>query len=178
MGSEKLRGLRRVIATELEWLAGLRWISPLEYWLTLGAAIGILFTGYAAVAQTGEASALSISAAHFMLLVAIVAAAPRKLAWPLLATLCLSIVNYAALLLMNSPLLQLITLSYLWMGCLAGLAALAVAPRLTRRWEAIAAYNTRDDFRWLVSEAPLWLRWRFQDEIQAVQGRQPQPPQA
>jgi hypothetical protein len=178
VGQTRQDALRRVIARELDWLAGLRWVGGLEYWLTVAAAVGIAFTAFVAVGQTADPAALSISAAHFMLLVAAVAAAPRRLSWPLLATLVLSLLNYTILLLVHSPLLRTITLGYLWAGCAAGLAALAVGPGLTRRWAAIADYAGRDDFQWLLTAAPLWVRWRFMDELHAVQARQPQPPQA
>jgi len=178
VGQTRQDALRRVIASELDWLRGLRWVGGFEYWLTVAAAAGIATTAFFAVAQTAEAASLSIAAAHFMLLVAAVAAAPRKLTWPLLATLCLSLINYGLLLFLNSTLLQDITLGYLWAGCAAGLAALIVSPGLTRRWDAISGYTSRDDFKWLLTTAPLWVRWRFMDEVQAVQARQPEPPQA
>jgi hypothetical protein len=162
----------------LDWLANLRWVSPLEYWLTVFCGGAIVVTLVAAVWTTGKVEALSIPAAHLMLLVAILDAAPRRLSWPLLATLSMSLLNYMLLLWFGSSLVSHIGLVYVWLGCAAGVVAALAAQRMTRRWAAIASYSGQDDFQWLLTAAPLWLRWRFMDEIEVVKQSQPRAPQA
>jgi hypothetical protein len=170
--------LRRVIATHLDWLSNLRWVSTLEYWLTVCCGGGIVVTTVSAVWVSGQAASLSIPAAHLMLMVATLAVASRKLAWPLLATLCLSLLNYMLLLWVGSSLVARIALGYLWLGCAAGLVAALYSPAMARRWAAIGSYTSQDDFKWLLTTAPLWLRWRFMDEVETVKAAQPRAPQA
>jgi hypothetical protein len=155
------------LAPHADWLLGLRWVSRLEQWpallaaaLSLGCAGAALWHG----AWLGAAAAL----AHLALLAAAAALAPRRYCAALLGMVCIALVNYAVVLLVQPPQLALIELAHCGLGLAGLLAAAAALPRLRRAWAGVAKLAGRDDFRWLLTAAPLLLRWRVLAELQAL----------
>lgn len=166
--------LRSALLLHSTWLRGLRWVGLFEYWPSLLLLLLIVLSGVAGVWQSGSANGLSTPLAHLLLFCTLAALAPRWLAAPLLGTLCISLLNYCVVLLIQPPALGLIDTIYCGLGLAAGLALLLRTPALRRHWAAVSGYRSQDDYRWLLTSAPLWLRWRLHDELAAL----PAPGQA
>jgi len=96
-----------------------------------------------------------------MLAFAVVALAMRRTCVFWLAFLLLSTINYGITYLRGLPGAELITIAYCVVGVIALVATLASWSKLRKHWMGIAKYQTRDDFRWMLTEAPLILRHRL-----------------
>lgn len=160
--------LQHALLPHLAWLRNLRWVGAFERWPSLIALLLIVLTGIAVTWQSPRALGLATPLTHLALFGAITLCAPRRLTAPLLGTLCISLLNYGVVLLVQPPRLDLIDNAYRVLGVLALLLALWRIPGLATAWAGIGAYTQQDDFRWLLTSAPLWLRWRFERELAMV----------
>lgn len=153
--------MRTVLDPNRDWLLGLSWVARSERVLVVviiacaviaGAAAGVAATWIAGVAGgTG----------HLLLLLPAVVIPRRRLSFTVLGLLALSAVNLLVAALARFPALELIALVYGGLGILGLSPALGIAGRRLRQWGRVADCSARDDFRWLLTEAPLMLRWRF-----------------
>ncbi len=156
--------MRREVASAFEphagWLARLRWVGrwePAAFGLGLA---GALLAGLCGAVYLGAQAGALLAGGHLLLLAAVSAGAPRPYCAPLLALTGLSGLHAWLWLLQGLPHGRIIALGYLIAGTLfAGLAGLA-AGRSAACWRALAGAKERDDFRWIVTRAPLILRWQ------------------
>jgi hypothetical protein len=95
-----------------------------------------------------------------MLAFAVVVLAMRRTCVFWLAFLLLSTINYGITYMRGLPGAELITLAYCVAGVVALTTALVAWSKLRKRWLGVAEYQIRDDFRWILTEAPLVLRHR------------------
>lgn len=152
-------GIRQALLQHILWLRDLRWVSRAETVLLWACLLAMLALAILAMVQS-SLLALCTAGAHLMLVFAVVALAKRQTCVFWLAFLLLSMVNYEITCLRGLPGAELITTAYCVIGVVALAAALAAWSRLRKRWLGIAEYQTRNDFRWILTEAPLVLRHR------------------
>jgi len=141
------------------WLTTLVWISDAECWLstfTLTAmAIVPLLLGW----QAGWPAAIALFANHLVLFLIVAAVVPRPWTTTALPLLLLSLANLALFAFTGAGGLPVIAIVYALATLIAAGIITPVWLKVTRRWRAIDTYETRDDFRWLVTQAPLLLRF-------------------
>jgi len=157
--------IRAALSEQLDWLVRLRWVSFAERALAWGCLIGcaLMFT-VAAVLGSPLAAALSVDG-HVLALLAVLALAPRRLSTALLGIVLLSLLNFSLASISQYASLAAIAWTYLAVGLVLAAFALAAWPRLNRRWRGVGEYRARDDYRWLLTRAPLLLRWRMYNAV-------------
>jgi hypothetical protein len=150
--------VREVLRQEREWLRGLRWVDRAE-WVALAACPVVLgASGWIVVRSAGCSIGSIALAAHAVLATAALCFLPRGRGAVFAGIAMLSWIHYAIFALAGFSQLALIARAYGALSALALLAAIPWSIALVRRWTGIAAYSTRDDFRWLLTRAPLALR--------------------
>jgi len=157
--------IRTALSEQLDWLVRLRWVSFAERALAWGCLIGcaLMFT-VAAVLGSPLAAALSVGG-HVLALLAVLALAPRRLSTALLGIVLLSLLNFSIASISQYASLAAIAWIYLAAGLVLAALALTAWPRLNRRWRGVGEYRERDDYRWLLTKAPLLLRWRMHNVV-------------
>jgi len=157
--------LRTALAKHRDWLVRLRWVTFAERALAWGSLGGcaLMFT-VAAVLASPLAALLSVGG-HLLLLLAVLVLVPRRFSTALLGIVLLSLLNFSIASLAQYALLTVIAWTYFILGLVLAAIALAAWPSFNRRWQAVADYRSRDDFRWLLTAAPLYLRWRMHNAI-------------
>jgi hypothetical protein len=154
------RSVEESLIAQAAWLGKLRLVSTAEVlavWLTplAALALGALIAGV-----SGPVLGLAITLCHLKWLAISLGALPRRFALLGAAFCLLSMGKFLMFGWMGFH--RMHQLGYLYYGltllfaCLAALAWIGY----TRRWRALAEAYLRDDFRWLVTAAPLPLRWR------------------
>ena len=170
-------GIREALNTHGDWLRTLRWVSTTERVLPIVCGV-LLLPALAIPAAFGHFNAAwSAAIGHALLLLAAAYLAPRWLSSACLALIALSILNFTILSI--SPLSGLAMLggSIGWLGLLSLPLTIVGHFRLRRCWQAVAGYVTRDDFRWLLTQAPLMLRWQMRRGLRSLPGTDAETPQ-
>jgi hypothetical protein len=152
-------GIRQALLQHKQWLRGLRWVSRAETVLLWACLLAMLALAILAMVQSSIV-ALCTTGAHLMLVFAVVALAKRQTCVFWLAFLLLSTINYGITYIRDLPGAELITIACCVVGVIALVAALASWFKLRKHWLGVAEYETRDDFRWILTKAPLVLRHR------------------
>jgi hypothetical protein len=151
----------RLEAEQLAWLRRLRWVSPLECILTGVCCVGVLALFVLGITTGHPGEALLVCGSHVLVLVAVLVVAPRRTSSQWLALVALSLLNYGVALLNAFPGWQFIAWSYAVVGIVSAGWAVSGCPRLRVRWREVSGYRERSDFKWLLTEAPLALRFHF-----------------
>jgi len=162
--------IREALGTHVDWLRTLRWISTAERVLPIVCGVLLLLALVIPAAFGHFNAAWPAAIGHALLLLAAAYLAPRWLSSAGLALVALSILNFT--ILSFSPAGGLA-----WLGIIIGGLGLVSLPftalshlRLRRRWQAVGGYASRDDFRWLLTQAPLILRWQVRRALADVAG--------
>ena len=153
-------GIAATLKEYAAWLARLRWVGR---WEPAALALGCAGTALAAFCgwiYLGAAAGALFLAGHLLALGAVLAAAGRPYTPALLGLCGLSGLHVWLWLMQGLPHGRVIALGYLIEGSACALLALLIAWRNAARWQALAKAQGRDDFRWLLTRAPLLLRWR------------------
>lgn len=145
----------------LEWLRTLSWVSRAERVLLIAViAISILAAVAISLTTTWQAG-LFAGAGHLLLLAPAMVVPRRRLSFTALGLLALSAINILAAALVKFPSLPMISAVYLGLGLFGLSPAIGIWRQRMDQWKRVADYQTRDDFRWLLTEAPLLLRLRL-----------------
>lgn len=151
--------VQQVLQLHATWLRGLRWVSRAEAVL-LWASLVLITSAVALALAQSSLLAVCAALAHLLLTLAAATLASRRTCVFWLGFFMLSLVNHGITFMRGMPGLESISLAYCAIGVIAMAAALATWQKMKRGWLGIAEYQARDDFRWLVAEAPLVLRFR------------------
>jgi hypothetical protein len=154
-------GIANVLKEHAAWLANLRWLGRWEPAALILACAGTMLAAISGGVYLGLPAGGQLLGGHLLALAAILLAVARPFS-PALLVLCgLSGVHVWLWLMQRLPHGSVIAADYLIAG--GGLAAVAgfIALRNQRRWQALAQAQHHDDFRWLLTRAPLLLRWRI-----------------
>lgn len=170
-------GIREALSTHSDWLRSLRWVSTSERVLPIICGVLLLLTLAVPSAFGHWKAALPAALGHVLLLLAAAYLAPRWLSSACLALIALSMLNFTILSI--SPLSGLAMLggSIGWLGLLSLPLTVVGHFGLRRRWLAVAGYATRDDFRWLLTQAPLMLRWQMRRGLRGLSVPDAETPQ-
>lgn len=146
-------------AEHREWLKSLSIISRTESVLCQVTLSAILLLLLAMAIQISIPSAILAALGYFGIMAFVICASPRPWVWRWLGLILLSIFHCAAFVMLGFPQMNLVANMYFFAG-LAGLIFCApLATRLHGRLKETADYCAKDDFKWLVTESPLYLRW-------------------
>lgn len=148
-------------AEQVAWLRRLRWVFPLELILTGVCCVAVLVLLALGVVAGHHIEALMVGGSHTVALAAVIILASRRTSSQWLALVALSVLNYGLAMLNAFPGWQLIAWAYAALGVISGVWAMVGHSRMRRRWREILHYRARDEFKWLLIEAPLALRLRF-----------------
>lgn len=160
--------VRAALSLHLDWLKRLIWVSFFERVLTYAAAIGVVMMFAITAALGSIAAALLSVAGHVLLLLAVVVLVQRRFSTALLALMALSLLNYMLVSIAQYASLTAIGWVYLALGLMLLPFTIGAWLRLCRRWRKVGEYRERDDYRWLVTRAPLSLRWRTARVVDAL----------
>lgn len=162
-----------VLQREHAWLLGLRLIERAELaWLvTLPLAI-VLWAGLLLLYAAWHAVLLA-AASHAMLSAISLALSPRGRLHIWCGLVLLSMLHFSVYAALEYAHLAAIATAYAVLACFAlGWCAWRVS-RLAKQWRGIAGYTKRDDFRWLIMQAPLPVRYKT---MHALRRAAPKPP--
>jgi len=159
---------RTALGEHLDWLSRLRWVSFAELVLNYGAVICMGLMCAVVTVLGGAAPALLSAAGHVLLVAAVLVLAPRRLAAPLLGVVLLSLLNFSVAAIAQYASLAAIAWVYLVLGLLLLPFTVVGGLRLSRRWQGVGEYHARDDYRWLLTAAPLALRWQVQYAVREL----------
>lgn len=168
--------IEQALSVHRDWLRGLRWVSAAERVLLLAfAALFVIALAVPLVFADWKA-VLPAAVGHALLLLAATSIALRRVSEACLALLALSLLNFSILSI--SPLggLAMIGGSIGWLGLLSLPFTIVAHITLRHRWQAVAGYRGPDDFRWLLTSAPLILRWQMARALRELPGADAEPP--
>ena len=162
--------IRDALKAHLDWLQNLRWIGRTERVLLIACA-ALLLLSLAVLPVFGHWSAAWPAAlGHILLVLACGYLAPRWLSSAGLALIALSLLNFTILSFSPARGLAWLGIGIGGLGLLSLPFTIAGHFRLGRRWQATADYRGRDDFRWLLTQAPLVLRWQAARTLASLTG--------
>lgn len=160
--------IRVALTDHLDWLARLRWVSFAERALTYGVGIAIVLMFVVAGVLADAWAALLSAGGHKLLLLAVLTLVPRRLSTALLGAVLLSLLNFTVAATAQYASLTVIAWVYMVLGLLLLPFTAAAWLRLNRRWRAVGDYRVQVDFRWLLTAAPLSLRWRMHSAVREL----------
>ncbi len=150
----------QVLLREREWLARLRWVDRGEVAWLIALPLALLLWAGLLLALAAWPTVLQVAASHAVLGACTLALAPRGRLPLWCGLVLLSMLHFAVFAAAGYAHLQLLATAYLVLACSALCWCTWLALRLLRLWRSLANCNKRDDFRWLITQAPLAVRWR------------------
>ena len=163
-------GIQRALVPHREWLAGLRWVDTFEVVLAGAGWLGALLAGAAVAVGTGWTPGMAAALGFATMPAAALVLARRHYNWLPLGLVVLAEFNLIIATITGWPNLILISYAIAGLGVLCLALAVWGATRAEHVWRKIADYRERDDFRWLVTQAPHYLRRRMPGLLKAIEG--------
>lgn len=159
-----------VIVAHSEWLAGLRLISRKEL---IPGVITVVLSLVAAVVcfASGEwLNGIFVVAGHVLLIMMCATCIVRSYHWVGQGVLLISALHVFAFATQQAAGWRLLGFVYIGLGIISLIPLTICRSRMMQRWHQIGNYDERDDFRWLITRAPFFLRYRVLQIVQGIRG--------
>jgi hypothetical protein len=153
-------GLKGAIAANLEWIRGVRLADRIEWvWLAVPAALSVIvLAACLALTQTSPVYSLIGAAAHLCFVICLYFSVPRNWLPPLSLLVFLSEINLLIYIWNAAPKLGVVLLSYGLFAAIGAAVSVAAYRRALNALTRLKPASSKEDFRWLVTAAPLSIR--------------------